>query len=200
VSIEVRRLVARDIENVVPIIAAAYGHHDVRTAERLAHALLRPTHVALFAAIDGVPAGTVYAELFGSVAYVGGMAVDPSRQRRGVGAALMRVLVGEIDCAHVATTLLDATESGAPLYRQIAFEDDGEVAVWEHPVTGPSRTGGGTSSITSEDLNDIAAFDGGIFGADRSGIVREAAGEAPGRIALDRRGDGTIPRSPSRAT
>src|SRR6266567_1475892 len=73
------------------------------------------------AELDGEPVGTVTTCVFGTVAWVGMMLVDPGKRGRGVGRALMARALAFLDSRGVRGVRLDATPLGEPLYRSLGF-------------------------------------------------------------------------------
>ena len=67
---------------------------------------------------------------YGPFAWLGLMAVDPARQRRGIGQTLVEALVARAQELGSAVVLLDASDAGAPVYERVGFVDDDRVRVY----------------------------------------------------------------------
>jgi ribosomal protein S18 acetylase RimI-like enzyme len=137
--------------------------------------------------VDHVLAGVVSARRYGSVAYVGMMAVHSSLQRRGAGRALMVALIARLEGYGVATMLLDATDEGAPLYERFGFVDLDRTHVYElsdslapEPNDAPD--------IDPSELARAIALDARFYGCDRSELLAFLATEHYGFAATERDG------------
>ena len=75
----------------------------------------------LVAEVDGEPAGTTIVTVFGPVAWVAMVLVDPAHRRQGIGRALMREALAFTDGLGVRTVRLQATPMGRPLYEELGF-------------------------------------------------------------------------------
>ena len=99
---------------------------------------------------------------------IGMVIVDPRMQRSGLGRALMTAVLGQID----TPMMLNATEAGAPLYRDLGFEDAG--LIHQHQGTASSvppveiRSGERIRPAGRRDLEALIELD-----ADASGVRRE---------------------------
>jgi predicted dehydrogenase/predicted N-acetyltransferase YhbS len=75
---------------------------------------------------EGALAGSVYTELRGSRAYLGLLAVDPARQRGGLGAKLVRAaeaLWRDRGARHMDLTVLTARTELPPFYRKLGYAE-----------------------------------------------------------------------------
>src|SRR5262245_55297348 len=66
------------------------------------------------AAVEGQPAGTATTCVFGPVAWIAMVLVDPALRRRGIGTALMEHALAYLERRRVQTIRLDATPLGQP--------------------------------------------------------------------------------------
>jgi hypothetical protein len=119
------------------------------------------------------------------------MAVDPARQREGLGRTIADAAIGWARSQGCTTVLLIATPAGIPLYLRLGFVHDGEsselAGVPEpRPASGPCVV----RSWKAEDTEEIARFDAPAFGADRGRLLAAYAREFSGSswIARDVRG------------
>src|ERR1700733_11291194 len=75
---------------------------------------------------DGTLVATTTTIRYGTeLAWIGMVLTHPEFRGRGYARALMCAAVDHL--SDVATVKLDATEMGAPLYRQLGFEEDGVI-------------------------------------------------------------------------
>jgi len=134
----------------------------------------------LAAELDGAPAGVVSARRYGALGYIGMMAVDPERQRRGIGSALMQAMLTRLELAGISTLLLDATDEGAPLYEKFGFRTYDWTHYYERSVE--VRNGLGIlPAVAGDALNEAIALDRRFYGCDRSEMLALLARE-PGAM------------------
>jgi ribosomal protein S18 acetylase RimI-like enzyme len=86
--------------------------------------------VRLFAAVDedGVPRATSGCDLFGDYARVFFVNTMPAWRRRGIGRAMTVAALRAAASSGALRGVLDATDSGAPVYRSLGFESAGTYA------------------------------------------------------------------------
>ena len=95
--------------------------------------IARGGHIACFAQIDGVTVGCggvcLYEEMpspdnaNGKCAYLMNIYCRESYRHQGVGHALVRWLVKQVQDSGVQKIYLETTDSGRPLYRSLGFKD-----------------------------------------------------------------------------
>ncbi len=85
------------------------------------------------AEVDGQPAGTAVAVCFGAVAWVGMVLVDETQRGRGIGTAIMRHALVQLDAKGIQSIRLDATHLGEPIYRKLGFEAQFQLARLHRP-------------------------------------------------------------------
>lgn len=170
---EVRRLEVADLD-VADAIATAAFHAPSSRREELAFYLSMQPDGWWLAEHDGQPAGIVGAVSYGSFASVGMMAVSPPLQRRGIGRALMDRVVAWLDARGPLPAVLEASESGAPLYPLFGFVDCGHSARYSAHLPGQPAIAGGPPSqlMVKSDLPDVLALDSAVYGADRARVLR----------------------------
>jgi hypothetical protein len=139
--------------------------------------------VATFVAdLDGVPVGMVVGNAYGPLAYVSQMAVDPSLQRRGIGARLMDALTAWADTHAFAAIELDATPAGAPLYARYGFlaADRTDVYAAAGAAFWPTLA----RKYVPADRPGIMAADARAFGGDRSEVLGQLIDDAPEAVVV----------------
>ena len=105
-------------------------------------------------------------------AWISMVLVDPEFRNRGIGTKLLQRAVEHLDNAGIPTLKLDATPLGKPLYEKLGFVGEYEIERWvlqrtieAEPVASPPHPG-------STQWSELLACDRGVFGADRSALLR----------------------------
>jgi ribosomal protein S18 acetylase RimI-like enzyme len=80
-----------------------------------------PTCQVLVGEVDGRVAVTGTAVAQGPVGWLGGLIVDPAKQRRGFGRAMTQELTARLRAAGCETLSLEATDEGLPMYERMGF-------------------------------------------------------------------------------
>lgn len=191
--LSIRNLTEADVERADIIIRAAYQTSSSRIEVMRKNLYIQP-HGWFLATLDDEPVGLVGATNYGSFAYVGLMSVLPMVQRQGVGRALMSHLLICLEEERCATVLLDASESGAALYRHFAFVDEDTVGHWclDSCLNVPGLDQGRVLSLDGGQLVELTAFDTRYFGADRSTVFSVLWQEYPGCALVTRNTVGDI--------
>lgn len=196
----IRRLVAADFADAERILNAAFARPGNRRPD-LERAVALTPDCWFLAVTDAKPVGMVGAVIYGQHrAWVGLMAVDPAVQSRGVGRALMRRVLEELDGRGVGTVLLDASPAGHTLYLSLGFVD--EDAAWMCEPAGAGDVSAPPMSaevgrvqvaaMTDADLAAVAVVDAAAFGADRTRLLALLFAEFPGRGLVARDASGHI--------
>jgi GNAT superfamily N-acetyltransferase len=115
---------------------------------------------------DGFLAATTTAVCYQrKLAWIGMVLTDPAHRRRGFARRLVEHAIEVLTARHMEWIKLDATEMGAPLYRQLGFEPECEIERW-------GTTVGKTPATPDLNWHDqCSALDRGAFGADRSNLL-----------------------------
>src|SRR5262249_6211155 len=101
------------------------------------------------------------------LAWIGMVLTDPAYRRRGFARLLMEHAIEHLVAKGVEWIKLDATDMGAPLYRQLGFEDECSIERW-------GRAPGSAAQVSSPPEADAAMpsdLDLPAFGADRSTLL-----------------------------
>ena len=134
------------------------------------------------AEVDGKVCGTVTTIVFENrFAWVGMVLVDPEFRSRGIGTALLERAVQYLDDVKIATIKLDATPQGKPLYEKLGFVSEYEIERWTLQRASPrnARIPNIRVSQSTELSPEILEIDRGVFGTDRSSLLKSLHREAP---------------------
>src|SRR5436309_1889399 len=138
---------------------------------------------------DGRAVATTVSCVFGSVAWIAMVLVDPEYRGRGIGKALMSHALNFLDSQGVNSVRLDATALGKPLYEKLGFVVEYELSRYEgFPKPGvpaslnlapaPARS----VQADCEDWAHLLELDLDITGTDRSKFLSRLFLEEPGAI------------------
>lgn len=133
-----------------------------------------------------------------ALAFISGMIVRESHRRRGIGRALLDRCVRHAMSRGAAVVALDASEAGAPLYRQEGFRIVGTTRRWvlpegAAPVEPAARASAAIYPWSACEIMDILRYDTPRFGAPRARLLAEVLAAFPERafVAFDR-GSGDV--------
>ncbi len=193
VTLHIRTLTPADFTAADAILAAAYNRTYSSVASLGRYLALEPEGW-LWATLDGVQAGLVGAISYGSRAWVGLMAVDPPLQRRGIARALLAALLDWLEARRCPLVLLDASDSGAPLYRQFGFEevDQAHLYLREQEAGSGGPIPPSVAPMRPTDLANVAAFDALLFAADRRRVLASYYADDSTRAFISRDGAGAV--------
>ncbi len=120
---------------------------------------------------DGSIVATTTAVCYGSrLSWIGMVLTHPDYRRRGFGRRLMEHALVALEARGVDWIKLDATGMGAPLYRDLGFEDESAIERWRAPARSvPSGCAGPYRAMEWANLDQAA------FGADRSHLLEMLA-------------------------
>jgi ribosomal protein S18 acetylase RimI-like enzyme len=116
---------------------------------------------------DGLLVGTTVTCIFGQVAWIAMVLVDPEFRGRGIGKALMSHALGFLDDSGASTVRLDATPLGEPLYKRLGFVVEYGLARFEGTPQAGAAPHGKVDHIQSQDYPLLFQMDQLVTGADR---------------------------------
>ena len=113
----------------------------------------------------------------GRFAWIGMVLVDPEFRGRGIGTRLLEKTIEHLDASGIPGMKLDATPQGKPIYQKLGFVSEYEIERWMLKRPGGQKNAPSTTPLPA--LDDVLALDREVFGADRSGLLRSVAADAP---------------------
>ncbi len=120
---------------------------------------------------EGEPWGLVTAMRLVDTGWVGNLIVVPPRRRHGIGKALFTQALVYLRHPGIRAVRLEATPSGADLYRRFAFLDEFESLRFRSED--PPPTGAGSAEpLTPDRLPAVAEYDAARFGDRRGRLLR----------------------------
>jgi GNAT superfamily N-acetyltransferase len=128
----------------------------------------------------GSSVGTTTTIIFGTVAWIAMVLVDESFRRRGIGRALLDSALEFFDERGVATVRLDATPLGQPLYEQLGFREQYQLARYEGKVSSSKVTG--VEEALSAQYPALAELDGAVTRTDRRRLLLRLFSEDPASV------------------
>lgn len=185
-ALQIRPLTDTDIPSAMRLREAAGWNQSEADWRRLLS--LQPN--GCFGAVkDGRLVGTTTTTIYGELAWIGMVLVDPQYRRQGIAAQLMNVALDYLK-SKVETIKLDATALGRPVYEKLGFEVESVVERW----TGIGNSKGlETRSVIDDDaLRDLLDLDRLAFNADRSELVQKLIEDACVSPVLIRAADGAL--------
>jgi GNAT superfamily N-acetyltransferase len=140
------------------------------------------------AEFDGTPVGTTTTCVFGTLAWVAMVLVDPAMRRRGIGQALLDHALAFLDDRGIRSVRLDATPLGRPLYEKRGFVEEYTLARYEG--TAPSTPiEERVIAAQPEHREAVLKLDREATGTDRKTLAEHLFAESPEewRVVLDGR-------------
>ena len=138
------------------------------------------------ALVDREPVGTATIVDYGPFCYIGAMCVRKELQRQGIGRALLSRVLEWQEQKGIPIARLDASDAGAPLYRQFGFREIDEVIRYRpSSMPGPGKYAGELACEPDEpshesairplreaDFSALLALDRRVFGGNREAVFR----------------------------
>ena len=165
-------------------------------------AIGQPTVTPLVAERDGEIVGTGVGSAHGRVGWVGTIFVAPERRGSGLGRAVTRAIIDELEARGCRTLVLIATSMGRPLYEREGFAILDEQIRFS--IDGLPADGGPVDplirSFTPDDVEAIVALDRFATGEDRRAVLRSLLTPSSTWVVVDAGGAvrGYLARAPWR--
>jgi len=182
----IRTLTDGDIERAIALTdLEGWGYTRADFARLLA---LHPG--GCFAAEEGGKVvGMLSTTVYGRLAFLGTVIVDPSRRGGGIGDAMMRAALDHLDGLGVETVRLNAYLHVVPFYERLGFRKEYENVRWQGPP--PQTKASVARPVAASDLSRLIEFDARFFGASRARLL-ELLRQEFGRTFLVRERDGDL--------
>jgi len=143
-----------------------------------------PSHV--FVAEDaGRIVGTGIATANGPVGWVGTIFVAPDRRREGLGDALTRTVIDDLESRRCRTLVLTATDAGRPLYERLGFEAQMPQGFFMAAGRPPNEVDNAVRPFDPTMFQGIVTLDRVATGEDRSAVLERLASPESSRVLLD---------------
>jgi len=172
----VRRLSKRDITFAIRLTNLERWGYTREDFERL---LALEPQGCFVAELGGKRVGITCSTVYGPLAFVGAVIVDPKVRGKGVGDALLRATLDYLDARDVETVRLNAYLNVIPFYDRLGFRGEYENARY----VGHLRSSGGAVAVVrpvrASDLPRLAEFDAPLFGVPRAALLARLAQELP---------------------
>ena len=118
---------------------------------------------------DGQICATASAVSYGTkIGWIGMILVHPDFRRLGIASALMKECITHLRDLNVESIKLDATDQGRPVYAKLGFTDERTIC----RCVAQKQTQGIKKHKTALDWDRIRSTDTGIFGADRTVLLK----------------------------
>jgi GNAT superfamily N-acetyltransferase len=191
---------AADLEAGAGVFARAMGREDAHVEEWLLEFSRRLAEAGIghfvIAKHTRTPVGYGSLVAYRNIGWIGFMGTEPEFQGRGVGAAVMRHLLGLSAGMGLKTLKLDATNIGEKLYSKFGFKKEYAARRFEIPgqcTRGTRRdTSGGAVKIVDNMPEWCAALDLRAFGDDRSLLIQAALKHGAKLLVIGKRGFGLL--------
>ena len=191
----IRAMTAADVEPAAEMIRR--GEWGDRSAFLGWAVEFPPSH--LFVAEDARRiVGTGIATANGPVGWVGTIFVAPDRRREGLGGALTRTVIDDLESRGCRTLVLTATDAGRPLYERLGFETQMPQGFFKAVGVAPSSADDDVRPFDPSMLPGIIALDQFATGEDRSAVLERLANPDSARALVGDDGSlrGFLIRSP----
>lgn len=175
-QIALRRLAPGDLPQGTAVLEVAYGRPGAWGEDLALHLGLDPD-LWFGAEVGRQLAGLGGATRYGTVAWIGLMAVKPIYGRRGLGAMILDHILAAVRERGATTSVLDASAAGEPLYLSRGFEDYGSTGLFELDRPAPNAPVHGVDRIGRDDLEAAAALDASLFGPGRTRALAALLGD-----------------------
>lgn len=170
----VRRLAERDVERAIALTDLegwGYTHEDFRR-------LIALNPNGCFAAdSDGKLVGVLSTTVYGRLAFLGAVIVEPECRGQGIGDAMMRAALDHLDDGGVETVRLNAYLHVVAFYERLGFRAEYDNVRWSRgPLPAiPSSA----RPLDAKALDHVIAFDAPFFGATRADLLTSLWKEFP---------------------
>ncbi|MGQ0797153.1 MAG: GNAT family N-acetyltransferase [Methanobacteriota archaeon] len=170
----VRGLAERDIDRAIALTdLEGWGY----TREDFRRLIALHPDGCLAAESDGRLVGVLSTTVYGRLAFLGAVIVEPGRRGEGIGDAMMRAALDRLDDGGVETVRLNAYLHVVAFYERLGFRTEYDNVRWARGPMSPVPTG--ARPLDARALADVIAFDAPFFGASRARLLTHLASEFP---------------------
>ena len=178
-NFKLRAMTSEDIPQAMQLKDAAGWNQTTADWARFLSASPEGCFVAEYRGdVIGTSATIIYE---GRFAWIGMVIVDKQYRGQGIGIALLERAIRFLDSQRVPTMKLDATPQGKPLYEKFGFISEYDIERWMLNRTVKENV----LENVPISIEDVLLIDREVFGADRSGLLRSLAQEAPHLTLVD---------------
>ena len=132
-------------------------------------------------------AGTACCCVFDQVAWINLVLVDLPQRGRGVGTALMRHVIDDLDKRGMESIRLDATPLGQPVYEKLGFVGDFTLTRFEGTFSSTTNDVPGVEPLTRTDLGSVCDLDEAVTQTKREKLLRHVFEATPDAMRNSRR-------------
>ncbi len=173
----VRRLTKRDIAFAIRLTDTERWGYTRADFQRLIDLEPDGCFVAL---LDGARVGITCSTMYGPVAFVGAVIVDPTVRGKGVGDSLLQATLDYLDGKGVETVRLNAYLNVVPFYERLGFRSEYENSRYSGRIVGSGAQPGEVRLVRASDIPTVVRFDAPLFGASRDALLARLAREFHG--------------------
>ena len=175
--LNVRPMRPRDIPDGLRLCRAAGWNQLARDWEQFLR--LGPDGASVGSLEHGIVATSATIRHGETLAWIGMVLVDPEVRGRGIGRRMLDAAVALV--SDVPLVGLDATPAGEPIYRKRGFVEEYRLRRMQgHAGTDVSAASDAiVRPMGADDILDVVALDGEVFGADRAAMLRWMFDGAP---------------------
>jgi GNAT superfamily N-acetyltransferase len=179
-----------ELVRVDQLLTLAYGSAS-RRSELEIYLRAAPTRWCVIE-LDGRLLAVAGCFAYGGFAWLGLVATHPDARGRGLASQVSQHLAEWALARGCCTVALDASTTGRPVYLRLGFEQVGATAELLRPAGSPPPPDERAEPASPGDLDEIVAFDRGVFGGDRATLLRALAEHARGDWYVTRAADGRL--------
>ena len=172
----VRRFSERDIAFAIRLTNLERWGYTRADFERLI--ALEPKG-CFVAELGGKRVGLTCSTVYGPLAFVGAVIVDPRVRGKGVGDALLRATLDYLDGRGVETVRLNAYLNVIPFYERLGFHGEYENGRYAGHLRSSGTAAPGVRVVREDEITALADFDAPLFGAERAALLAHLAREFP---------------------
>ena len=170
----VRRLAERDVDRAIALTdLEGWGY----TREDFRRLMALNPDGSFAAEADGKVVGLLTTTVYGRLAFLGAVIVEPDRRGQGIGDAMMRAALDHLDGRGVETVRLNAYLHVVSFYERLGFRAEYDNVRWSRgPLPAiPSAV----RPVDAKALDRVIMFDAPFFGASRADLLTYLSEEFP---------------------